>query len=105
MDATTSENAHFEQRKKDHIKLALLDKNQCHSNDISYVSLIHEALPEINFADINTQISSLERRYKTPFFISSMTAGHSDSININKVLATAAAEMGWSMGVGSQRRE
>ena len=34
-----------------------------------------------------------------------MTAGHQDSLRINQNLATAAAENGWLMAVGSQRRE
>lgn len=95
----------FEQRKREHIELALLEQNQCIDADIDHLILIHEALPDIDFCDIDIQICSLNKAWATPFFISSMTAGHTDSININQVLAEAAAEQGWAMGVGSQRRE
>jgi isopentenyl-diphosphate delta-isomerase len=40
-----------------------------------------------------------------PFFISSMTAGHRNGVEINRRLARAASEKKWMMGVGSQRKE
>ncbi|CAN5698476.1 type 2 isopentenyl-diphosphate Delta-isomerase [soil metagenome] len=74
------------------------------------LGFVHEALPEIDFQDvvISTEIfagTSHSRKLESPFFISSMTAGHAGSLSINEKLARAAEAKGWAMGVGSQRRE
>lgn len=96
----------FEQRKQDHIRLALAPENEALGEaGLDAIQLIHEALPECDFADIEIHSQRFGKRVPTPFLISSMTAGHHDAININEVLATAAQERGWAMGVGSQRRQ
>src|SRR5690606_12627232 len=69
------------------------------------VELIHEALPEIQFSEVQIEQSSLGLSLKTPFFVSSMTAGHLGSVDLNRRLAAACVRRGWLMGVGSQRRE
>ena len=96
----------FEQRKRDHIELALMPANQSNElNSFDDFSLIHEALPDINFNDISIQSKRFNKDVEKPFLISSMTAGHSDAVNINQRLIEACAQTGWAMGVGSQRRE
>ncbi|MCB0390035.1 MAG: type 2 isopentenyl-diphosphate Delta-isomerase [Bdellovibrionales bacterium] len=96
----------FTQRKQDHIRLSLDDSHQTQGqSEIDKVELIHEALPEINFEEIHISQQRLGDEGKTPFLISSMTAGHNDSSRLNALLAKAASEKGWLMGVGSQRRE
>lgn len=96
----------FEQRKKDHIKLALKKSQQTtHLRDFDQIELLHDALPEINFNEVSLKIESLGRKCDTPFFVSSMTAGHKEGELINQRLAKACEEMGWRLGVGSQRRE
>lgn len=96
----------FEQRKRDHIDLALLPSNQtAELNTFDELTLIHEALPDINFNDISIQASRFGKSIPSPLFISSMTAGHANAVNINQHLVAACAITGWAMGVGSQRRE
>jgi isopentenyl-diphosphate Delta-isomerase len=96
----------FESRKRDHIALALKDENEAQGlSGLDRVELIHEALPEINFSEISLQADVLGKTNRTPFLVSSMTAGHAASENLNTLLARACAEQGWMMGVGSQRRE
>lgn len=95
----------FEKRKQDHIELAMRAKNQTCSSDLERLELVHEAIPDLDFVMLDIGVNSLGRKLTTPFFISSMTAGHRDAININARLAEAAAATGWAMGVGSQRRE
>jgi isopentenyl-diphosphate delta-isomerase len=98
--------ARFESRKADHIRLSLSAKNQAlGQSGLDRIQLIHEALPDLNFSDIHLHTVSFRRKQKTPFLISSMTAGHRDSVNLNERLARVAEERGWRMGVGSQRRE
>lgn len=96
----------FEQRKRDHIELALMPVNQSSElNPFDNFTLIHEALPDINFEDLSITSTRFNKIIEKPFLVSSMTAGHSNSININKRLIEACAQSGWAMGVGSQRRE
>lgn len=96
----------FESRKKDHIELSLNNLNQTTGlSGLDRVSLVHEALPELDFSDVDLSTSLLGRQVSTPLFVSSMTAGHSQGVQINEVLAEACSRRGWMMGVGSQRRE
>lgn len=96
----------FEDRKASHIDLSLEPKTQALGrNGFEQIELRHEALPDINFGDIDVSVTSLGARAASPFFVSSMTAGHKGSLDINRRLAKLSAEKGWPMGVGSQRRE
>jgi len=96
----------FEQRKQEHIQLALDPKHQTEvKNCFDDFDLVHEAIPDLNFNDIDLRTRSLGHSKRTPFFISSMTAGHADAQKINNNLMAACQETGWAMGVGSQRRE
>lgn len=96
----------FESRKQDHLRLALEDKNQSKNlSQFDQIELLHEALPDLNFSEINISTQYWGLRSSSPLFISSMTAGHSDGVLINQRLAKIANELGWAMGVGSQRRE
>ncbi len=96
----------FEKRKQDHIELALMQANQAKElNTFDSVSLIHEALPDLDFSEISIASKRFGSVVATPFMVGSMTAGHRDAVNINRHLISACAESGWAMGVGSQRRE
>lgn len=96
----------FETRKKDHIRISLREESQSLAHqDWERVKLIPDALPELDFAEVSLAVESLGRVWPTPFFVSSMTAGHSESLNINSILAEACSQRGWMLGVGSQRRE
>lgn len=96
----------FEKRKQDHIQLALMAENQSsESNPFDNFSLIHEALPDLDFEDVDIRSLRFGRQTPTPFIVSSMTAGHVDADRINRHLTSACASKGWAMGVGSQRRE
>lgn len=96
----------FESRKVDHIRLALQQKNQALGlSGLENVRLVHEALPDLDFDQITLSVKSLGRKTASPFLISSMTAGHADSVDLNLRLARACSDKGWRMGVGSQRRE
>ncbi len=103
---------HFESRKRQHIQLALANENQATGfSELDRVRLIHEALPDFDFSDINIRQRIFRRETKqnlvvnSPIFISSMTAGFEGSLQLNAVLAEAAQNCNWLMGVGSQRKE
>lgn len=100
------ESRQFEQRKQDHIALALLSDNQTTQfNEFDSLSLIHDALPDLNFNDIHYGGQRFNQQSVKPFLVSSMTAGHKNAAVINRHLIEACSQSGWVMGVGSQRRE
>lgn len=75
------------------------------SYDWERIQLIPEAIPDFNFDEVSLTVSSLGQSWPSPFFVSSMTGGHADSVAINSKLAEACSQRGWLLGVGSQRRE
>ncbi len=94
-----------EQRKSDHIRISL-------EEDVNFRQLttgledyhfLHQALPEIDLAQIDTSVSYLGKKLKAPLLISSMTGGTERAMLINRTLAEAAEASGIAMGVGSQR--
>ncbi len=94
-----------ERRKAEHIRINL-------EEDVSFKKLtsglekyffIHQALPELNKADIDTTTTILGKTLATPLLISSMTGGTPEAGAINRTLAEAAQEVGIAMGLGSQR--
>src|SRR3989344_1691727 len=96
----------FEERKQDHLRLALKAEHEAlGENGLDAIQPIHEALPEINFKDLNTKTKFWNYEAASPCFISSMTAGHQDGVQLNLRLAKVAQAKRWPMGLGSQRRE
>lgn len=96
----------FEKRKKDHIRLALDPRNEAvEMNAFDSIQLVHEAIPEGNFEEVDISTVRFGQTVRTPFLVSSMTAGHQDALRLNEVLMEACSTNHWAMGVGSQRRE
>lgn len=99
----------FENRKQDHLRLALDPKNDAFDapggSGLHRIILRHEALPELDFGDIQLDTDFFGYSAASPLFISSMTAGHKDGEALNQTLIAMAAANRWPMGVGSQRRE
>jgi isopentenyl-diphosphate delta-isomerase len=62
----------------------------------------HNALPEIDYAEIDTSVSFLNRKLKLPLTISSITGG-GDSERVNRTFAGIADDFGLGIAVGSQR--
>jgi isopentenyl-diphosphate delta-isomerase len=99
-------NDRFESRKADHLRLALDPRMEAAGQSgFAGIQLVHEALPELNFADITLATNFWKFKAASPFFISSMTAGHHQGVAINVTLAKVASARRWPMGLGSQRRE
>jgi isopentenyl-diphosphate delta-isomerase len=96
----------FESRKADHIRLALSHGTQANgASGLDRIRLRHEALPDLDFTDISLATPILGREAATPMFVSSMTAGHSGSIDLNLTMARVSEKRNWPMGVGSQRKQ
>lgn len=98
--------SNFENRKRDHIRIALSDFSQSEqSAGFESIQLIHEALPDFNLSDVRLTTPQFGHDLGAPFFVSSMTAGHRDGEVINQRLARFSQTHKILMGVGSQRRE
>lgn len=93
------------QRKTEHIRLCLTGdvEGVNKSTGLEGIDFIHNALPEINFKDIDISTRFLDKNMKTPFLVSSMTGGSELATIINQNLALAAEEKGWVMALGSTR--
>ncbi len=94
-----------EKRKSDHIRINL-------EEDVNFKQLttgledyrfLHQALPEIDLARVDTSLLFLGKPLNAPLLISSMTGGTDEAGQINARLAEAAEAMKIAMGVGSQR--
>lgn len=70
---------------------------------LEHYHFIHNALPEVDKADVDTTTSLLGHRLRAPLLISPMTGGVEAAASINRRLAAAAQRLGLAMGVGSQR--
>ncbi|MGH2568343.1 MAG: type 2 isopentenyl-diphosphate Delta-isomerase [Bacteroidota bacterium] len=93
-------------RKQQHVEITL-------TKDVSFRSktsgferweFLHNALPELNFSDVDPSVSFLGKQLSFPLIISSMTGGYQDAERINRGLAEVCAERRLAMGVGSQRQ-
>jgi len=93
-----------EKRKIEHIDIAITKEIRGPLTTwLEHVHLIHDAVPEIDFNEIDLSIEFLGKKLKAPIIISGMTGGHKDTAKINEALAEAAEKFGIAIGVGSQR--
>ncbi len=93
------------QRKKDHLALcsgpnvAFRDK----TTGFEDVRLIHDALPEMHFDEVDSTTALLGKTLNAPFIVAAMTGGTDRAHKVNTDIARAADELGLGFGVGSQR--
>ncbi len=87
----------------DHIEICLNKYVESSYSGFEDVMLIHKAIPEIDYDEIDTSLEFLHKKLSAPFLIASITGGHKRAIEINKNLAMAVENLGLGMGVGSQR--
>src|SRR5579872_1664427 len=93
------------ERKDDHLVL-------CAEDDVGFrgrttllecVRLVHDALPDLSLADVDTSVTLLGKTLRAPLVIASMTGGTEEAGRINRELASIAEERGYGFGLGSQR--
>lgn len=65
----------IEKRKKEHLKIATSPSSQTGDNGLSNYRYVHNAIPEINYDKIDTQLYLLNKKVSLPIFISCMTGG------------------------------
>ena len=95
----------IKKRKSDHLAL-------CASGEVEFrgkgtlldeVQLVHDALPDRHFDEVDLSTHLLGKRLKAPLVISAMTGGTDEAAAINRDLAKAADRLGLGFGLGSQR--
>ncbi|WP_040983502.1 type 2 isopentenyl-diphosphate Delta-isomerase [Oceanobacillus jeddahense] len=93
------------QRKTEHIRLCLEGdvEGVNKSTGLEGIHFLHNALPEIDFADISLETSFLGKALQAPFLVSSMTGGSELATTINQNLSLAAEQKGWALAIGSTR--
>lgn len=105
MEKVTEDAPSTESRKVDHIRINL-DKDVQFprvTTGLEKYRFTHQAVPEINFAEIDSTVSLFGKRLTAPLLISSMTGGTDLAHRINQNLAASAQTCGIAMGLGSQR--
>jgi isopentenyl-diphosphate Delta-isomerase len=95
----------IDQRKAEHIRINLEEDVQFPTltTGLEAYRFVHQALPELNLADVDTQVHLFGKRVAAPILVSSMTGGTAQAQSINRNLAEAAQARGLAMGLGSQR--
>lgn len=92
-------------RKVDHLDLAT-------EGDVGFrntttllecVKLVHDAVPELAYDDLDPSVTLLGKRLSAPILIAAMTGGTERARRINRELASIAEERGYAFGLGSQR--
>lgn len=94
-----------EQRKADHIRINLEEDVAFKrvTTGLEAYYFMHQALPELDLAAVDTGIEIFGKRLGTPLLISSMTGGTAKAREINRTLAAGAQQVGMAMGLGSMR--
>ncbi|MBN1284705.1 MAG: type 2 isopentenyl-diphosphate Delta-isomerase [Anaerolineae bacterium] len=97
--------AQTERRKVDHIRINLEEDVRFPrlTTGLERYRFLHQAVPELDLAEIDTTLTLFGRRLDAPLLISSMTGGTAEAQQINENLARAAQDAGIAIGVGSQR--
>lgn len=91
-------------RKSDHIQINLdRDVQSGLTTGLEKYRFVHNAIPELDFQNIDLGQTLFGRVLYSPLLISSMTGGTAEAERINHILASAAQETHIAMGVGSQR--
>lgn len=102
---TTTDERPTERRKLDHIRINLDENVQFPrlTTGLENYRFMHEAMPELDLAEIDTSVTIFGKTLKSPILVSSMTGGTETAQQINRNLAEAAQANGIAMGLGSQR--
>ena len=71
-------------------------------NLLSNVVLEHDSLPELDFAEIDTEVEFLGKKISFPLIIGAITGGTEQGVEINEDLYMIAKELRLPMEIGSQ---
>lgn len=89
-------------RKVEHIQHFLSLPNRPGDSGFSGIHLLHCALPEVDWADVDLCWEAFGKRASAPLLINAITGGAHEVERINRALARCARQSGVAMAVGSQ---
>lgn len=92
-------------RKSSHVDIVLRENvDYLKSTGLEKYEFVHNALPEIDFSEIDTSVRFFHHTFSAPIIVSSMTGGYMEARYINASLAEFCKQKNIGMGVGSQRQ-
>ncbi len=93
------------ERKQDHLDLCLREDVSAETKTtlLEEVELMHEALPDVCYDQLDTSRKWLGKQLKVPLIITGMTGGTRQAFAVNRDMAKVAEACGIAFGVGSQR--
>ena len=93
-------------RKKQHVDITLKQHVDFKgkSTGLDELEFVHNALTELDLAEVDARVQFLGKTLSVPLMVSSMTGGYADAEGINRSLGEVCEEMGIAIGVGSQRQ-
>ncbi len=100
-----TENKGTARRKAEHIRINLEEDVAAKgvTTGLERYCFMHQALPELDLAEVDLSTTFLGHRLSVPLLISCMTGGVEEAATINRRLAAAAQALGCAMGLGSAR--
>jgi isopentenyl-diphosphate delta-isomerase len=92
-------------RKDDHIRINLEEDVQFQglTTGLERYRFEHNALPDLDLAEVSLATQLFHKTLAAPILISSMTGGTERAKRLNRILAEAAQATGIAMGLGSMR--
>ncbi len=92
-------------RKDAHLDLCATEEVAPPENQTLFgqVSLIHCAMPELAFDDLDLSTPLFGKTLQVPLLVTGMTGGTERAMQVNRDIALVAEEFGVAFGVGSQR--
>ena len=102
---TTVQDHSLPSRKQQHVDLCVNDDVtfRAKTTGLERYELDYDALPEIDLADVTTDISFFGHPCSMPIMITGMTGGYADAERINTMLGEVCDELRIPMGLGSIR--
>lgn len=102
---TTREASSGRKRKGEHLRINLEEdvNGKGITTGFEQYRFVHQALPDLDLAAIDTSLAFFGRRLAAPLLISSMTGGIPQGGRLNRTLAAAAQSLRIAIGLGSVR--
>ncbi len=98
---TTDKN--IERRKSEHLDLAKSETAQNIGSKFETISLVHQALPQVNMSEIDLSAQLFDKTFPAPLMIGAMTGGTQRGDKLNLALAEVAQIYDIPLALGSQR--
>lgn len=90
-------------RKDQHIEASVSKLVEYGDALFDEVTLVHNALPELNLDEIDASVEIFGKRLSAPFIVGALTGGTALAAKVNERLAKSVESLGLGMYVGSQR--